>query len=844
VLVGVLLLVLIPSASSLGSAALPTRAPSSASSPIAAAEQSLARGDGPAEGAPVNCSGASGQSASCSSVSPDGSDLGPSPPARWAGMMTYDASDGYVLMFGGSSKNDTWTFSDGRWTELSPPLSPSIRVWAPMTYDAADGYVLMFGGQGSGTEHRLLDTWTFHAGLWTNRTSSVGAPPSFSYGSSMAYDSEDGYVVLYGGGRGGTFTNATWTYVAGHWTNITRTAGTAPACRFDASMADDPAAGYVVLFGGNGHPNGGCFTVGEPVQLNDTWEFSGGRWTELSPATSPPARWMANLAYSTTGGYLMLFDGVSAQNFALADTWEYTVVHGVGNWHQVAVAQYPPARFSAMMAFDPVDGYFLLFGGLSETFVDAPLLADVWTFNGTAWANRTVAPTPSPRFSASMVYNPKGQFVLLFGGLGQHGVLGDTWRYAGGSWLELTPPSPPSARYGASIVYDATDGYVLFFGGETSGGAYLSDTWAFESGKTEWVELTPTASPSARANASLVDDVADGYVLLFGGIGASGPLGDTWTFVGGLWSKVTPATAPSARSSAAATYDGSIRSVVLFGGLGSAGALRDTWEFSGGLWSRTSSGGSGTPEARYGASLVYDPSISGDLLVGGTSASGPRSSEWKFSGGSWTALSFTTAPRARYAEAMTYDPLDGVVLLLSGAASGTPGLLGDEFTFSGASWSQVDFPALFTETGLPTGDAWSVSIGAGNVTSAGTSVLLLLPSDPYAWSIAPPANWFAENGLTTGQFVVTTGSEFSQAISFGPGYQVSFKESDLPKGTDWTVVFEGVSKGATGGTISFNEPNGSYSFTVSAAEYTASPSSGKVSVAGQAVVVRVSFAAS
>lgn len=683
--------------------------------------------------------------------------------------MTYDVSDGYVLLFGGSSKNDTWTFTDGRWTELSPAVSPSIRVWAPFTYDAADGYVLMFGGQGSGAQHDLTDTWTFHSGIWTNLTGSVGAHPSFSYGSSMAYDSEDGYVVLYGGGKAGTFTNATWTYRAGHWTNITKSAGTPPVCRFDASMADDPAAGYLVLFGGNGRPEGSCFKAGAHEQFNDTWRFLDGKWTQIDPAMSPPARWMANLAYSPTGEYLLLFGGASALNFAMADTWEFQVAHGAGNWKHVAVTRYPPARFSASMAFDPVDGYFVLFGGLSETFVDAPLLSDVWTFNGTAWANRTVAPTPPPRFSASMVYNPNGEFVLLFGGFGENGVLGDTWRYAGGSWLMLTPPNPPSARYGASVAYDSTDGYVLLFGGRSSGGAYLGDTWAFESAKTEWAELTPTTSPSARANASLVDDIADGYVVLFGGIGSSGALGDTWTFEGGNWTQLTAGVAPTARSSAATTYDSSIGCVVLFGGLGSGGPLRDTWEFSGGAWSETTSGGSGSPPARSAASLVYDPTISADLLVDGEGFSGPLSGEWKFAGGTWSTLSFSHQPVARYGAAMTDDPLDGVLLMLGGATNVTPDLLGDAYTFSGTAWSQSEFPALFTEGGLPVGSAWSVSIGAGNVTSDGTTLLLVLPSHPYVWTISPPKNWIAEDGMSTGRFVVTAGSEVTESIEFGPG---------------------------------------------------------------------------
>ena len=45
-------------------------------------------------------------------------------------------------------------------------------------------------------------------------------------------------------------------------------------------------------------------------------------------------------------------------------------------------------------------------------------------------------------------------------------------------------------------------------------------------------------------------DAADGTVVLFGGQGRSGSLGDTWTWDGSAWTQAHPSTSPPALSAA------------------------------------------------------------------------------------------------------------------------------------------------------------------------------------------------------------------------------------------------------------------------------------------------------
>ena len=45
---------------------------------------------------------------------------------------------------------------------------------------------------------------------------------------------------------------------------------------------------------------------------------------------------------------------------------------------------------------------------------------------------------------------------------------------------------------------------------------------------TTWTKQATATHPSARVYASMADDAATGDVVLFGGLGGFGALGDTW----------------------------------------------------------------------------------------------------------------------------------------------------------------------------------------------------------------------------------------------------------------------------------------------------------------------------
>jgi sugar lactone lactonase YvrE len=128
------------------------------------------------------------------------------------------------------------------------------------------------------------------------------------------------------------------------------------------------------------------------------------------------------------------------------------------------------------------------------------------------------------------------------------------------------------------MAYDPSSGLVVLFGGQGNGLNFLGDTWTWNG--TTWTQLSPATSPQARGYAVMAYDAAFSQVLLFGGEGNGTGfpfLNDTWTWNGTTWTQLAPVTSPEARFSATMAYDPSSGQVVLFGGGSNSGFLGDTW---------------------------------------------------------------------------------------------------------------------------------------------------------------------------------------------------------------------------------------------------------------------------
>jgi Galactose oxidase, central domain len=633
------------------------------------------------------------------------------PAARTQASTAYDIKDGYSVLFGGWNGTaifgDTWSFKTG-WEPLDPLTSPSARYDASMAYDKTNGYVVLFGGRNS-TAY-LGDTWTYVGNQWTKVTTSVA--PSPRAGAAMVWDSKDNYMVLFGGYNGLSTLSDTWKFVGGTWTLIPTTPAAAPSGRSDAAFAYDGKDNYAVLFGGINQS-------GATSVLGDTWTYTAGTWTHLTGIAAPPARSQAVFVFDSTLNYTLLFGGanvLTSQQFQ--DSWEF--VGGV--WTELSPSYSPAPRQGAAGVWDQVDLRVMVFSG-DEQGLPANI-PDTWWFYSGNWAEDQSTPSfswsqPSARVGGGIAFDTAAGYTIFFGGQTRDGANGETWAYGNQEWIEIFPTTSPSARSFPAMAYDAKDGYVVLFGGRNATGTALSDTWTF-TGKVwnghksptvggNWTRLSPPTSPPSRYGAGGTYDITDGVFLIFGGIGASGTaLGDTWSFTGGVWTQIVPTGAsPPARAFEVLVNDAAPKDgyVVLFGGMSGTTLLSDTWTFKGGVWKNLSL--AVHPNAGWGSSAVYD-SLNGEtILFGGCGqAVNPLLFEcnrltnetWRYLENSWALLPRDPSPLAGAEAAVVWDgSANDLYVLVNGGLVNTSQMLlsTDRWDYSGiyVQWAEPQYPS-------------------------------------------------------------------------------------------------------------------------------------------------------
>ena len=112
--------------------------------------------------------------------------------------LTYDSVRNKSILFGGSnssgaSENDTWEWDGHEWTQVAN-TGPAARRSHTLAYDSKEQRVVLFGGI---TNFALLnDTWEWDGHEWTQVTDTGPSPRQFH---TMTYDEASQNVVLFGG---------------------------------------------------------------------------------------------------------------------------------------------------------------------------------------------------------------------------------------------------------------------------------------------------------------------------------------------------------------------------------------------------------------------------------------------------------------------------------------------------------------------------------------------------------------------------------------------------------------------------------------------------------------------
>ena len=292
-----------------------------------------------------------------------------SPSARRGAAMAFAPNAGGLVLFGGTGNpapsNETWIYDGNNWVLLTPPNSPGGRQEMEMVYDVARGVAVMYGGQNPLAPFASGQTWEFDGTTWTQVV--TAAHPYALYRQAMCYDLLRSRVVCYGGVGGGTFgfpSNETWEYDGVNWTNMTTSPN--PGALDRPAMCYHAGLGKAVLFGG---------AFGSTI-YDTTWLYDGTGWTQVAiTGQKPLPRQAAKMVYDSNRGVCVLTGGMTASTI-YSDTWEFQGT----TWTQVGTATQPARDHS--LAFLPTSRQVVKFGGF--TAVPNTLSNQTWEF-GARW---------------------------------------------------------------------------------------------------------------------------------------------------------------------------------------------------------------------------------------------------------------------------------------------------------------------------------------------------------------------------------------------------------------------------------------------------------------------------
>jgi YVTN family beta-propeller protein len=156
------------------------------------------------------------------------------------------------------------------------------------------------------------------------------------------------------------------------------------------------------------------------------------------------------------------------------------------------------------------------------------------------------------------------------------------------------------------------------------------------------------------------------------------------------------------------------------------------------------------------------------------------------------------------------------------------------------------FNVGFFEFGLPTGTYGTVTLNATWLGSTSVAVIFSAVNGLYDFTVSPVPGYTVSP--SSGSVVVNYSDlivtiNFTSTYPVAVLYSVTFEESGLPTGWEWTVIWNGSGNSSNTSSMTFRAANGSYSFAIApVAGRNATPSEGATVVSGSNVTQTVLFA--
>jgi hypothetical protein len=524
---------------------------------------------------------------------------GTPPRGRYSATAVFDAPRDRMLILGGASlvADSVWALSlsgTPDWSHLvtlgQGPTHESLRA----AIDAGRDRLLVLAGSVPDVFELPLNG----APIWS-RVGREGDVPLPRFGSTWTFDAANDRALLHAGAGEG-----------GHLNDVA--ALSFPSDRHGISISVQPPGSGTVTRS----PSQECYAEGSSVTLTAVpgpgISFTG--WSGDASGNSNPMTIVVN-------GSKTIFANFAVTTVACED---WTPLLNTG----------PGERREAPMIYDPIRHRMLRFGGFR---INSGYFNDVWALSlpSMTWSQVATAGTsPAPRSSATAIYDPVRDRMIVFAGAGldasfQTTALSDAWALSLSgtpTWSLLAQGEPPTGRIAATAVYDPVFDRMVVFGGGyfTDGPEYLDDTWALSlSGTPTWSSLGSSLRPPARSGHVAVYDPVHHCMVMHGGAANFTWFNDTWSLslLGASQWQLLPTTGapPSKRTGSAAIYDAARARMLLFGGA-EPNLIRknDTWALSlkyDAAWIPLAP--DNPPTARSNASATFDPVGDQFVVFGG-----------------------------------------------------------------------------------------------------------------------------------------------------------------------------------------------------------------------------------
>jgi len=307
--------------------------------------------------------------------------------------------------------------------------------------------------------------------------------------------------------------------------------------RIHSSWGYDPVRDVVVGFGGCTSLTLGFNYSCGGTNKKMTVEWDGSAWTDIDTVTRPGGNSAfgyhgAAMVYDPIDGAMVLFGGYPAQGgyTTNAETWTYNG----SEWTQRLPAMSPSARAEHTMVWDPVGAQVILFGGYDPGGGMTKVKSDVWAWDGDVWSPMPSVGGPGPLHTHAATWHSGLERMVVFGGLaGAEYPIAEKnpelWSYnpVDGQWEQHE--DAPVGVAASNLAYDDTRDRLVMFGGRPGS---MEDSYqeTFEWDGAEWfTRVIPVWEPRPRFGHGMVWIPSKEVVFLYGG-SYSTALYDTWYY--------------------------------------------------------------------------------------------------------------------------------------------------------------------------------------------------------------------------------------------------------------------------------------------------------------------------